>query len=186
MAVSLDYNTRKLIAEHVREAVRDEIRDAALTLRLEAPPPLQGPSAPELERYLLGRALRGERCPELTPDLFHLAFHRRVLGALVPGQPEATAAAMVELGQLSSDDVHEVAALADCAADSITAPADASNAVEYLRSLARDRRTVDLLCELAAGICNRSQSHETAYQALREFFAREREPEGSKRRQRGE
>lgn len=196
---SLDYATRKLIADTVRETIRVELADAAMFLQLadERPQLLHGPCSLAAEALVIGAVLLGDipmSAVPLKPTDFWAGLNGRYWRAMAsvasPGGfrgnshhwftraafIDRTVRALDELGLVTGplgDFAEELERLRD-GAIALAAFRDVASATLLILEHARARRLGNLMVTLAAGLCSGGESHETAYQQLREHFAAER------------
>lgn len=187
---SLDYATRKLISDTCRETIRAELSDAAMFMQLadERPQLLHGPCSLAAEALVIGAVLVGEiplSSIPLQPSDFWAGLNGRFWKAMRHAMdPEDDVQLLIprivssldRLGLVTGplcDFETELYALRD-SADILGAFHDVSAAVMLVLEHSRARRLGNLMVTLAAGLCNGGESHETAYQQLREHFATER------------
>lgn len=187
---SLDYATRKLIADTVRETIQAELSDAAMFMQLadERPRLLHGPCSLAAESLVIGAVLVGEiplSSIPLEPSDFWAGLNGRYWRAMRRAMdPEDDVQMLIprivssldRLGLVSgplAPFVADLTSLRD-SADTEAAFRDVASAVLLILEHARARRLGDLMGSLVAGLCAGSESHETAYQQLREHFAAER------------
>lgn len=187
---SLDYATRKLIADTVRDTIQAELSSAALLMQLsvERPQLLHGPCSLAAEALVLGAALVGEIPLSAIPlepgdfwSVLNGRFWRAMRHAMDPEDDvqmliPRIAFSLERLGLISGPIepfVDELTELRD-SADVLAAFRDVASAVLLILEHARARRLGSLMVTLAAGICDGGESHESAYQQLREHFATER------------
>lgn len=187
---SLDYATRKLISDTVRETIRAELSDAALFMQLadERPQLLHGPCSLAAESLVIGAVLVGEIPISSVPldySDFWAGLNGRYWRAMrVAMDPEDDVQMLVPriVSQLErmglvkgppGDFAADLYRLRE-QADTLAAFRDVASAVLLVLEHSRARRLGNLMGSLVAGLCAGSESHETAYQQLRDHFAAER------------
>ncbi len=187
---SLDYATRKLISDTVRETIRSELPDAAMFLQLadERPQLLHGPCSLAAESLVIGAVLVGEiplsAIPLVASDFWarlHGRYWRAIQHAMIPEDDvqlliPRIVSSLDRLGLVRGPlepFADELYRLRD-QADTLAAFRDVSSAVLLILDHARARRLGDLMATLTRGLCNGSESHESAYAQLRDHFASER------------
>ncbi len=176
---SLDFATRNLIAETVRQAVQTELQHAQFTVQSEPVQQLHGPSNFTCEALCIGAVLCGAVPIDAIPlqrsdfwgqltgrmwEAMQLAYDARLIPVVVE-----TALAR---GTIAGDPEHYETILGEWAAiaDYQLPLRDLSAAVLLLREHSRARRLVTLLARLADGICGGSECVDSAKAALREHF----------------
>jgi len=202
------YATRMALAD----AVREEIRDAALFLQMAQPQArqLHGPCSLAAEEFVLGAVLASPQ-PTLAARDVSISKRRRArersaaptvnprLLQLQPGDFWAHLHQLYWRAMLDLSDPTDIPAIVEWLshreriagphepfttelegyrdkASSYAALYDVSGATVLILDHARNRRLVGLLARLADGICDGSESHDSAYRQLRDHFAAERGP----------
>jgi hypothetical protein len=185
---SLDYATRKLIADTVAE----EIRGAASFLQVAEPTihTMHGPSSVPTERLVLSAVLAGNAtCADLglAPEDFWPTLHQRYWLALTldaqlnPSPhspvPASVVAALSGANLISGpleDYVADLEAIRSLQVFPQASTYDLTQAAAYLRQLAAARRLKHLLLQLAGDLTSHHASAASAYAQLRAHFAAER------------
>lgn len=198
---SLDYATRKLIADTVRDSVHDAIGSEAMSFQLhnEIPALTHGPCSLGCEALVIGAVLLGDipiLAIPLQPDDFWSREHKLFWLSLRATSRERgfrgdshhwfTRQAMAERAVAYLDNrgmvtgpldylLEDLEALRERAI-ALAAFRDVASATLIILEHARARRLNSLMFGLIHGICNGSESHGTAYAQLRDHFAAERGP----------
>jgi hypothetical protein len=180
--VALDFATRSLVAETVREAVQAELAHARFTVQSEPAAQLHGPSSYACEAFVLGAVLAGA-VPISTVPLQRSDFWAQLTGRVWEAMQQVFDPRLIPVvvdnaiqrGTLAGDPEHFELILdqwAGIAAHQFPSR-DIAAAVMLLREHARSRRLVHELARLADGICAGNECFDSARDALRELFVAE-------------
>ena len=174
---ALDFATRNLIAETVRETVRSEIRSCALELNQVPVPQLHGPCAPGVELFVIGCVLLGNVSPAdagLSVGDFWAVRNQRVWRALLacpwPLDMSRVFNELIISGAFGSlDECALLATWAEMAAEHVV-DHDLPAAVRLLKTYGASRKLARAIATLADGLCAGTETVSTVKRELRLFF----------------